>query len=47
MAHIAYEVLNDAARQRVDAALGDNYLSEVSTWPEYIRGESGWDFTHP
>ena len=47
VARIAYENLNDAARQRVDAALGDNYLSQVSTWPDYIRAESGWDFTHP
>ncbi|CAH1000711.1 hypothetical protein LEM8419_01845 [Neolewinella maritima] len=47
VAHICYENLNDGARQRVDAALGDNYLSQVSTWPDYIRAESGWDFTHP
>ena len=47
VAHICYENLNAAARQRVDAALGDNYLSQVSTWPDYIRAESGWDFTHP
>ncbi|NJB87281.1 hypothetical protein GGR26_003061 [Lewinella marina] len=46
VAHIAYENLNDQARQRVDAALGNNYLSQVSTWPDYIRAESGWDFTH-
>ncbi|PPK87355.1 S1/P1 nuclease [Neolewinella xylanilytica] len=47
VAHIAYENLNDAARARVDAALGDNYLSQVSTWPDYIRAESGWDFASP
>lgn len=47
VAHIAYENLNDRARGRVDAALGNNYLSQVSTWPDYIRAESGWDFTHP
>ncbi|THH37895.1 S1/P1 nuclease [Neolewinella litorea] len=47
VARIAYENLNDQARQRVDAALGNNYLSQVSTWPDYIRSESGWDFTHP
>jgi hypothetical protein len=47
VAHICYENLNEAARMRVDAALGDNYLSQVSTWPDYIRSEKGWDFTHP
>ena len=47
VAHICYENLDDAARLRVDDALGDNYLSQVSTWPDYIRSESGWDFTHP
>jgi hypothetical protein len=47
VAHICYENLSETARQRVDAALGNNYLSQVSTWPDYIRAESGWDFTHP
>ena len=47
VAQICYDNLSDQARQRVDAALGDNYLAQVSTWPDYIRAESGWDFTHP
>ena len=47
VAHICYENLSDGARERVDAALGDNYLSQVSTWPDYIRAESGWDFASP
>ncbi len=47
VARICYENLSDPARQRVDAALGDNYLAQVSTWPDYIRAESGWDFASP
>ncbi len=47
VARICYDNLNDQARERVDAALGDNYLAQVSTWPDYIRAESGWDFTNP
>ena len=47
VAQLCYDNLSDAARQRVDAALGDNYLAQVSTWPDYIRSESGWDFASP
>ncbi len=47
VARIAYDNLSDRARQRVDAALGDNYLAQVSTWPDYIRAEKGWDFASP
>ncbi len=47
VAQICYDNLTDQAREKVDAALGDNYLAQVSTWPDYIRAESGWDFTHP
>lgn len=44
---ICYDNLNPAARTRVDAALGDNYLAQVSTWPDYIKAEKGWDFASP
>ena len=47
VAKIAYDNLTPAARARVDAALGDNYLSQVSTWPDYVRAERGWDFAKP
>ena len=47
VARICYDNLTPTARDKVDAALGDNYLAQVSTWPDYIRAESGWDFTHP
>lgn len=47
VAKICYDNLSEAARGRVDEALGDNYLEQVSTWPDYIRAESGWDFASP
>ena len=47
VAQICYDNLNEEARQRVDAALGDNYLAQISTWPDYVRAESGWDFASP
>lgn len=47
VAKICYDNLNPEVRRKVDAALGDNYLSQVSTWPDYIKAESGWDFAKP
>ena len=47
VAKICYDNLSEAARSRVDEALGDNYLEQVSTWPDYIRAENGWDFASP
>ena len=47
VAKICYDNLNPTARARVDAALGDNLLEQVSTWPDYIRAEPGWDFAKP
>ena len=47
VAQLCYDNLNEQARQRVDAALGDNYLAQISTWPDYVRAETGWDFASP
>lgn len=44
---ICYDNLSSSAQARVNAALGDNYLAQVSTWPDYIKAEKGWDFTKP
>jgi hypothetical protein len=44
VAQICYDNLTPEARIRVDDALGDNYLAQVSTWPDYIKAEKGWDF---
>ncbi len=47
VAKIAYDNLNAEAKARVDAAMGDNYLANLSTWPDYIKAEAGWDFAKP
>ena len=47
VAKICYDNLNPVARTRVDAAMGDNYLAQLSTWPDYIKAEKGWDFAKP
>ncbi len=44
VAQICYDNLNPAARASVDAAIGDNLLAQLSTWPDYIKAEKGWDF---
>ncbi|TXF89014.1 S1/P1 nuclease [Neolewinella aurantiaca] len=47
VAQICYDNLNPAARVRVDKALGDNYLTQVANWPDFIKAEKGWDFAKP
>lgn len=47
VAQICYDNLAPAARARIDAALGDNYLAQVANWPDYIKAEKGWDFAKP
>ncbi len=44
VAQICYDNLSPDARARVSEALGDNYLAQVSNWPDYIKAEKGWDF---
>ncbi|OAV44228.1 S1/P1 nuclease [Lewinella sp. 4G2] len=47
VAKICYDNLTPTARQRVDAAMGDNLLEQLSTWPDYIKAVKGWDFAKP
>jgi hypothetical protein len=47
VAQICYDNLSPEARTRVDEAMGDNYLAQLSTWPDYIKAEKGWDFAKP
>ena len=39
VAQICYDNLSEAARAKVDTALGDDYLTRVATWPDFIRSE--------
>ncbi|MFK8164563.1 MAG: S1/P1 nuclease [Lewinella sp.] len=47
VAQICYDNLSPSAQASVNATLGDNYLAQVATWPDYLRAESNWDFTKP
>lgn len=47
VAQICYNNLTPEARQKVDEALGDNYLAQIANWPDYIKSEKGWDFAKP
>lgn len=47
VAQICYDHLTPEAQQRVDNALGDNYLAQVANWPDYIKSENNWDFAKP
>lgn len=44
VAQIAYDNLSDNAKTEVDKILGDEYLAQIATWPDYIRSEKKWDF---
>lgn len=44
VAKICYDNLTDKAKTAVDEALGDNYLEQVSNWPDYIKSERNWGF---
>jgi hypothetical protein len=45
VAQICYDNLSDEARKQVDDSLGNDYLAQVATWPDFIRSEKNWNFT--
>lgn len=47
VAQICYDNLNTESKKEIDKILGDDYLAQVATWPDFIRSESNWDFTKP
>lgn len=47
VAQICYDNLDPDVRDKIDKILGDEYLTQVATWPDYIRSEPKWDFTKP
>ena len=30
--------------ENIQAVLGDNYLAEITNWPDYVKSEDAWDF---
>jgi hypothetical protein len=47
VAQICYDNLSEKTRNEINAILGDNYLTQIATWPDFIRSEKNWDFTKP
>ena len=47
VAQICYNNLNENAKKEIDKTLGDEYLAQVATWPDFIRSEKNWDFSKP
>lgn len=45
VAQICYDNLTEKTRKTVDGILGDNNLTQIATWPDFIRSEKNWDFT--
>ena len=44
IAAICEQHLSESARVEIQKILGKDYLEELSTWPDYVRSEKGWDF---
>jgi len=47
VAQICYNNLDPNAKKEIDKILGDAYLAQVATWPDFIRSEKNWDFSKP
>jgi hypothetical protein len=45
VAQICYDNLSADVQIRINKLLGDDYLTQVATWPDYIRSEPKWNFT--
>ena len=45
VAKICFDHLNDKTKDEINEILGDNYLTQIATWPDFIRSEKNWDFT--
>lgn len=45
VAKICYDNLSEEVQVRINDLLGDDYLAQVATWPDFIRSEPNWDFT--
>ncbi|TAE84137.1 MAG: hypothetical protein EAY81_07885 [Bacteroidetes bacterium] len=45
VAQICLDHCSPKAKQEIEQILGNNYLTMVATWPDFIRSEKQWDFT--
>lgn len=47
VAQICYNNLDQNVQKEIDKILGNDYLAQVATWPDFIRSEKNWDFSKP
>jgi len=47
VAQICYDNLSPNVQLRINSILVDEYLTQVVTWPDFIRSDTKWDFTKP
>ena len=47
VAQICFDNLSTEARNNIQTLLGDDYLTQIATWPDFIRSEKNWDFAKP
>lgn len=47
VAQICLDHCSPKAKQEIESILGNNYLTMVATWPDFIRSEKQWDFSKP
>ncbi len=45
VAQVCTDNLSKNARAEIKKILGNDYLTQIATWPDFIRSEKQWDFT--
>ncbi len=45
VAQVCLDHCSPKAKQEIEKILGPNYLTQVATWPDFIRSEPQWNFT--
>lgn len=47
VAQVCENHLSDAAKEKIEDILGNEYLAEITNWPDYIKSERQWKFADP
>jgi hypothetical protein len=47
VAQICFDNLSPEAKKNIQTLLGDDYLTRIATWPDFIRSEKNWNFAKP
>ncbi len=47
VAQVCENHLSDTAKEKLKDILGNEYLAEITNWPDYIKSERQWKFADP